>query len=412
MHWGHAVSTDLVHWEELPIALYPRGENDFPYSGSGVVDHENTSGWGEKGRPPMVIAFTSTGRGECIAYSQDDGATWTEFEGNPVVRHNGRDPKLFWHAQSKQWVMAVYSERPGTGPAAPLREGIAFHTSPDLKSWQERSFIEGFFECPDLFALPIDGDENRTKWVLSGAAGYYCIGEFDGARFIPESERLPAPAGGGAHATGMMFYAAQTFDSHPAGHRVQIGWGLVATKGEPFSQLMSFPTQLTLRTTSEGVRLCREPVAAIRSLRTHTYDFPSGPLTTSAPLLGDLKGDAWDIDVVIRVGTIIRPISLSIGGDEYVYQSASQILSGPKGAMSIPITNGQVRIRVLVDRTMVEIFGDRGQAYGLFLRSNPGGIVPLELRSNWDKVHVEKLTAHSLRSAWPTAEFFTNATRS
>jgi fructan beta-fructosidase len=404
MHWGHAVSTDLVHWKELPIALYPRGDDDFPFSGSGVVDHENTSGWGKNGRPPMVIAYTSTGRGECIAYSQDDGVTWKEFDGNPVIKHTGRDPKLLWHSQTKQWVMAVYSERPGGDPTAPQRQGIAFYTSADLKSWRERSWIEGYYECPDLFALPIDGDADRTKWVLSCAPGYYSIGEFDGSRFMPESPRLPAPAGGSANLSGVLdnfplFYGAQTFSNHPEGHRVQIAWGLVEAPDSPFTQLMSFPTTLSLRTTSEGVRLCREPVAAIRSLRTHTYDFPAGPLTSS-PLLVDLKGEAWDVEAVIDVGTVPRPVLVTIGRDEYVYQPASQMLSGPKGAMPIPLNDGRLQLRVLVDRTTVEIFGDRGQAYGMFIRSNPGGIVPLELRTVWDKVHVEKLTAHSLRSAW------------
>lgn len=404
MHWGHAVSTDLVHWNELPIALYPRGDDDFPFSGSGVVDHENTSGWGKAGRPPMVIAYTSTGRGECIAYSQDDGVTWKEFDGNPVIKHTGRDPKLLWHSQTKQWVMAIYSERPGGDPSAPKRQGIAFYSSADLKSWRERSWIEGYYECPDLFALPIDGDADRTKWVLSGAPGYYSIGEFDGSRFMPESPRLPAPAGGSANLSGVLdnfplFYGAQTFSNHPEGHRVQIAWGLVEAPDSPFTQLMSFPTKLSLRTTSEGVRLCREPVAAIRSLRTHTYDFPAGPLTSS-PLLVELKGEAWDVEVVIDVGVVPRPVLVTIGGDEYVYQPASQMLSGPKGAMQIPLNDGRLQLRVLVDRTTVEIFGDRGQAYGMFIRTSPGGMVPLELRTMWDKVHVEKLTAHSLRSAW------------
>lgn len=409
MHWGHAVSTDLVHWKELPIALYPRGDDDFPFSGSGVVDHENTSGWGKNGRPPMVIAFTSTGRGECIAYSQDDGVTWKEFDGNPVVKHNGRDPRLLWHPQTKQWVMAVYSERPGTDPAAPERHGIAFYSSADLKSWQERSWIEGYFECPDLFALPVDGDANRMKWVLSCAAGYYCIGEFDGSRFIPESPRLPAPADGSSNTQRVcpLFYAPQTFSDHPEGHRVQIGWGLVDVVDSPFTQLMSFPTTLSLQTTLEGVRLCREPVDTIRSLRTHTYDFPAGPLTPS-PLLAELKGEAWDIEAVIRVGSVACPVLMSIGGDEYVYQPASQMLNSPKGAMPIPLNNECLRLRVLVDRTTVEIFGDRGQAYGMFIRSNPGGLVPLELRTLElraieGKVDVEKLSAHSLRSAWLTS---------
>lgn len=391
-HWGHAVSTDLVHWTELPIALYPRGDDDFPYSGSGVVDHDNTSGWGKNGRPPMVIAFTSTGRGECIAYSQDDGETWKEFDGNPVIQHNGRDPRLLWHPRTKQWVMAVYSET-GAEPAAPDRQGIAFYTSADLKSWQQRSWIEGYIDCPDLFALPIDGDPKRMKWVLSCGAGHYSIGEFDGSRFVPEGPQLPAPK-------GATLSAAQTFSNHPEGRVVEIAWGHVDTVDAPFTQLMSFPTTLSLRTTSDGVRLCRQPVDAIRSLRIRTCDIPAGPLTPS-PLLTELTGEAWDIEAEIRVGTV-NPIVLSIGGEEYVYQPASQMLSGPKGAMPIPLTDGRVELRVLVDKTTVEIFGDHGHVYGMFVRSNTGGNAPLELRTMWGEVHVEKLSVHSLRSIWPT----------
>jgi len=404
MHWGHAVSTDLVHWKELPIAFYPRGEDDFPFSGSGVIDHENTSGWGKSGQPPMVVAFTSTGRGECIAYSQDDGATWNEYEGNPVVTGAESDPRLLWHSQSKQWVMAVYSQKQGADPAAPERHGIAFYTSKDLKSWEERSWIEGYFECPDLFALPLDGDANRTKWVLSCAGGYYCIGEFDGSHFIPESPRLPAPAGGNSNTQGMpgpVFYAAQTFSNHPDGQRVQMAWARVDVVNSPFTQLMSFPTRLSLQTTSWGVRLCRDPVDAIRSLRNRTFDFPARKLTSS-PILTELRGQAWDVELVIRVGSIICPVTMSIGGDEYEYQPASQMLRGPKGAMSIPLNDERLRLRVLVDRTTVEIFGDSGQAYGIFIRTNPGGLAALGLRTNSGEVDIEKLIAHSLRSAWST----------
>jgi fructan beta-fructosidase len=409
MHWGHAVSKDLVHWKELPVAFYPRGEDDFPFSGSGIVDHQNSSGWGKPGRPPMVVAFTSTGRGECIAYSQDDGTSWAEFAGNPVVKHAGRDPKLLWHSQTKQWVMAVYSPRPDSSSTA-LRDGIAFHTSADLKSWKERSWIEGHFECPDLFALPVDNDVSRIKWILSSAAAYYYIGEFDGARFIPESPRLPAPAGGRSNGRGdwagpfpPIFYAAQTFSDHPEGERVQIAWGLVDTQDAPFTQLMSFPTTLRLRTTSDGVRLCREPVDAIKSLRIRTHDFPAGPLTTS-PLLTELKGDAWDIEAAIRVGAV-SPVLINIGGDEYTYQPVSQILSGPGGTIPIPLTDERLQLRILVDRTTVEIFGDLGQAYGMFVRGNPGGSAPLEIRTwkeVWGGVRVDRLRVHSLRSAWFT----------
>lgn len=411
-HWGHAVSTDLIHWEELPIALYPRGEKDFPISGSAVVDIDNSAKWARNGRAPLVVAFTSTGRGECIVYSQDDGATWQEFEGNPVVEHKGRDPRLIWHAETKQWVMAVYSLRRGAGPTAPERHGIAFYTSPDLKSWRERSWIDGYFECPDLFALPVDGDPIRRKWVLTGAPGYYAIGEFDGACFTPDTPHLPGPAGGAPiakRAVGNLLpattlHAFQTFSDHPAGQVVQIAWGLVDTVDAPFTQLMSFPTELSLRTTSDGIRLCREPVDAIRSLHVHSHDIPAGPLTDSL-WLDDLEGEAWDIEAIIKIGAINNQVVMSIGGDEYAYQCASQMLHGPRGSLYIPLPDGRLQLRILVDRTTVEIFGDRGQAYGLFIRSKPGGNAKLALRASHailETTLIEKLKIYSLRSAWKT----------
>ncbi len=97
MHWGHAVSPDLLRWKELPIGLYPQKFGDWAFSGSAVVDERNESGFGTRDKPPLVGAYTSTGRGECIVYSNDNGRTWTEYEGNPVVRHVGRDPRLLYH---------------------------------------------------------------------------------------------------------------------------------------------------------------------------------------------------------------------------------------------------------------------------------------------------------------------------
>jgi fructan beta-fructosidase len=182
---------------------------------------------------------------------------------------------------------------------------------------------------------------------------------------------------------------------------VKIGWGRVETADAPFTNLMSFPATLSLRTTSEGVRLCREPVETIRSLRTRTYHYPAGPLTP-APLLAELEGEAWDIEAVFRIGTV-SPVLLKIGADEYVYHPASQMLRSPTGAMIVPLADGRLQLRILIDRTTVEIFGDCGQAYGMFVRSDPGEHAPLQLRT-WkltsDEVRVEQLIAHSLRSAW------------
>ena len=197
-------------WTELNTSGMKRGENDL-----------------------LAAAFTSTGRGECIVFSRDRGRTWTEFAGNPGREASGRDPRLLWHEPTKRWVMAVYDESDG-------KRWIAFYTSPDLKAWTFRSRIEGFFECPDLFELPVDGDAGPRKWVLTAASSEYMVGTFDGTTFRPETPKLPGHRGRG-------FYAAQTFSHDPRGRVVQIGWLQTATPGMPFNQGMSLPLKLSLR---------------------------------------------------------------------------------------------------------------------------------------------------------------------
>jgi len=152
------------------------------------------------------LADPVTARGECIVSSEDHGRTWAEYAGNPVVKHTGRDPRLLWHAGRKTWIMAVYDEHAG-------KRWIAFYSSPDLKKWQFESRIEDFFECPDLFELPIEGERAKTKWVLSAADGKYLLGDFNGRSFRKESGKHQLWYGN--------FYAAQTFSDTPDGRRIQ-----------------------------------------------------------------------------------------------------------------------------------------------------------------------------------------------
>ncbi len=153
MHWGHAVSRDLVHWEELPEALYQRSLWDMAFSGGGLVDTRNSAGFQTGDQPALVFPFTSTGRGECLAYSNDCGRTLVEWEGNPFLAHSGRDPKILWFEQTQKWVMILYEELDGG-----QQRGYAFYDSTDLKEWSRLSFIPGYFECPELFPLTVDGN--------------------------------------------------------------------------------------------------------------------------------------------------------------------------------------------------------------------------------------------------------------
>jgi sucrose-6-phosphate hydrolase SacC (GH32 family) len=206
MSWGHAVSPDLVHWEHLPVALYE--ENGVMiFSGSAVVDWQNTTGFGKDGQPPLVAIYTGHYtekplQNQHIAYSTDRGRTWTKYAGNPVLdvgKADFRDPKVMWHAPTKRWVMTV---------TLPTERKVSFYGSPDLKQWTHLSdfgpagAVKGIWECPDLFPLRIEGSFRR-KWVLimnigsgsvaGGSGCQYFVGEFDGTRFVPD--RLPASPG-------------------------------------------------------------------------------------------------------------------------------------------------------------------------------------------------------------------------
>lgn len=290
MHWGHAVSEDLVTWEQLPIALYPDSLG-LIFSGSAVVDWNNTSGFQTGENPPLIAIYTyhlmegeKAGRNDfqyqAIAYSNDKGRTWTKYEGNPVIpnaegQRDFRDPKVSWHEATKQWVM-IFA----------VLDRVRIYNSPDLKTWTLASeFGAGLgsegrpWECPDLFELKIEGTD-ETRWVMlvslgkggynGGSATQYFIGDFDGKRFTVDK----------GHTTlwidyGRDNYAGVTWSDIPKkdGRRIFLGWmsnWQYATKvpTTAWRSAMTLPRVLSLRQTASGLRLIATPVAEVADLRT------------------------------------------------------------------------------------------------------------------------------------------------
>ncbi len=394
MQWGHAVSPDMVHWTELPVAIHPHSAGDMVYSGSAVVDKNNTSGWKKGPNDVIVAAFTSTGRGECIAYSTDKGRTFTEYEGNPVIKHkaDGRDPRLLWHEPTKQWVLVVWSEDKSL-PVPSDQGGIDFYTSPDLKTWTYQSRVGGYFECPDLFELPLEN--GQKKWVLTAASSEYRIGTFDGKKFVPETPKLPGMQ-------GRDYYAAQTFSQEPKGRHIQIGWFRTETPGMPFNQAMSIPSELKLKTTPEGPRLTWTPIPELESLRAQTHSLGAQSIAETAPNpLAGIKGELFEIRAEFEPGTA-NEIAFNVRGVPIVYNaSRSEISVGGMHAHA-PLLNGKESLTIFVDRTGIEVYASEGLTFvPLNINLKPDN-QDLELTVSGGTAKFSKLDVYDLRSAWKT----------
>ena len=221
MHWGHAVSKDLVRWTDLGDVIAPDDHGPM-FSGSAVTDHANTSGFGKGAH---VLVYTAAGKPHTqrIAWSLDgrNYAKWPKAAVEGRVDAN-RDPKVVWYVPGKFWVLAVYGE------VEAGRHGVSIFTSPNLKDWTFASNVRGdlfdegrfLYECPDFFELPIQG-ETGTRWVLTAANRQYAIGSFDGRTFIPEATRLEQTR----PVDGLNpVYAWQSFSDAPDGRRIQMAW--------------------------------------------------------------------------------------------------------------------------------------------------------------------------------------------
>jgi sucrose-6-phosphate hydrolase SacC (GH32 family) len=371
------------------VAVYP-DKLGACWSGSGVVDWKNTTELQTGEEPPLVLAYTSAGSwGQSLVYSNDRGRTWTKYKGNPVLEKlvdNNRDPQVFWHEPTTKWIMVLY-----------VRRGQAhFFKSDDMKTWTPTSVValEGFHECPDMFMLPVDGDRKNYKWVIYDGTFHYWIGDFDGERFQPQTEALRCEF-------GRNFHAAQSWET-PDGRRVQIGW-MNGGKypGMPFNQQMTFPSELTLRTTADGVRLFVYPNEAIQSLHTKSFSLENHVLKPGENPLAGISGELFDVEMVIETGDATE-FGLRLRETAVAY-SKNQITSAGAKAEVSPI-DGLIKLRILVDRTSIETFVNDGQV------ALPCCVVPKNLETGLDlyakggEATIRSLRATKLKSCWESRD--------
>lgn len=396
MHWGHATSKDLVHWEEQPIALYP-DEKGYIFSGSAVVDLHNSSGFGTTENPPIVAIFTHHNmdkerakaidvESQSIAYSLDEGHTWTKYEGNPVIANPGirdfRDPKVLWDTDNDQWVMVLAAH-----------DRVHLYGSTNLKEWtflsefgQEQGHHGGVWECPDLF--PLTDDDGTTKWVMllsinpggpnGGSATQYFVGDFDGKNFTldPEFEQELEKNNDFWVDFGRDNYAGVTWqNTHRAnGNKLFIGWmsnwdyaQVVPTK--QWRSAMTVAREIGLSKTDQGYRLTAKPAPELfeayplqplqvndsLSLGSYRTTIDTEGEQTSGFVFFNQQGDeiAFGYDPAQQHYFIDRSKAGNVLFDEKFVQGRSSAprLSNQRMAEAI----------VVLDKTSIEIFWDQGK---------------------------------------------------
>ena len=392
MHWGHAVSKDLLHWEELNNVLYPDTLGPM-FSGSAVIDKNNTAGFGENA---MVAIYTADGAlcGQCLAYSHDNGRTFTKYGKNPVLVTieepgvwsglNPRDPKVFWYEPGKHWVMALYQDN-----------YIAIYTSDNLKDWTYQSKTIGFYECPELFELPVDDKKKNKKWVMYAASGAYMTGSFDGKRFTPE-------AGKYFYIRGDQ-YAAQTYNNTPDGRRIQFGFGLINPKEMPFNSIMNFPTELSLRTTPEGIRLFCNPIPEIERLHEKSYHWTGISGEEANENLASIESDYLHVKFDIEVEKSYW-FKLNFRGNTIVdFDGNWNKFNGAAyaGDYKDPFHH---QVELIIDKVSLEVFVGDGRLVISDNLEEPATIEGLQFLYNTElgsEIRLNNLEVHELKSIWP-----------
>ena len=432
MHWGHAVSTDLVHWENLPIALAP-DENGTVFSGSVVVDHRNDSGLFSGGEGLVAFYTGHIDRPgqhpiehQCLAYSEDCGRTWKKYEGNPILSapetpdaYDFRDPKVFWHEESGKWVMFL-----GGG-------FYRVYNSSDLIHWDLTSESYIHEEFPDFALVPVENSDDK-KWVLNLAGFKYYICSFDGKRFIREEGPYTADLSDGCQAT-------QTFSNIQDGRVIMMSWMRDGSRGPtfPWRNTMTVARELTLRKMSDGThRLVQIPVKELSALEAESiFELQDTDLEPGKDILNGVHCSQCvmeaDLDISGKTGKTIFTILADdrhwtklvvdldnglffvdyTGGNsprwrdtqtsmDAWYFATNDIIKARGKSYPVPLPDkDNLKVKALIDWTSMEIFLNDGLISFTFSVFPDAEADQLSLVSD-DNIHVRSLSIKKMASIW------------
>ncbi|MFW6270036.1 MAG: glycoside hydrolase family 32 protein [Bacillota bacterium] len=436
MHWGHAVSKDLVYWNHLPVAIEP-DHNGAIFSGSIVVDKNDSSGFfnGEEG---LVAIFTHADtypdsvrprQRQSLAYSNDNGRSWEMYEANPVLSNNKfsdfRDPKVYWLESHNKWIMVLVAG-----------DHVRFYDSHNLKEWNYlSSFSEGskkgVWECPDVFKLPVE-NESESKWILSvdlnpggpqgGSGSQYFIGDFDGKKFINENSKDEIKW----LDYGRDYYAAVSWNNIPEedGRKLWIAWmsnwdyaNEVPTT--PWRSAMTIPRELKLKKDKQNYKLVQKPVAELKKIREELFHCENRSIEKDENILAGIKAksfeiktdlnlkDCSDFNFTLRKGINERTIigynkkqnkfylDRRNSGENDFHDNFAEIHELP-----LELNNDSLKLQIFVDWSSVEIFINSGEKTVTDLIFPKEESDSLELNVEKGTLKVNNLDLYKLDSIW------------
>lgn len=392
MHWGHSTSTDLMHWKFEGCAIVPDTWGAI-FSGSCVVDHENTAGFGKEAVVAFYTSAKSTPWGDIqmqsMAYSLDNGKTFTKYEGNPILtssERDFRDPKVFWYAPGKHWVMILA-----------VGQHMEIYSSVNLKEWKKESEFGamqgahgGVWECPDLVEIPVEGTREK-KWVLicnlnpggpfGGSAAQYFVGSFDGKKFVNES-----PTQTKWMDWGKDNYATVTWSNAPDGRCIALGWmsNWQYANNVPTRQYRSANTlarDLTLYREGQELYLKSTPSVEVKKARGKKVSIPSFKVSEKHEMVNlfEEKQEAYEVEIVIQNAGASKiafcllndkgeKVSMyyDLNRKQFVMdrsESGKVDFSKDFPAVTVAPVNvdKELTLRLFVDRSSIEAFGEDGK---------------------------------------------------
>lgn len=449
MHWGHAVSKDLVTWLEQPIALYP-DDLGYIFSGSAVVDKNNTSGFGKEGKPPIVAIFTyhnaeaeKAGKidyqTQGIAYSLDEGQTWTKYTNNPVLNNPGikdfRDPKVIWDQQHQQWLMVLATF-----------EKTLFYSSKNLKDWKYLSSFgenlgnhDGVWECPDFFPVKVE-NSIETKWVLlqsinpghinGGSGTQYFIGDFDGERFVlDETFKSQLKKNEAVWLDyGRDNYAGVTWSNIPEedGRKLFIGWmsnweyaQTVPTK--KWRSAMTIPRELKLKKFNNEFIITSKPVNEFNQFKTKEINKENIVFSKDFNLiesknidinksiieveLSNLKSDIYtfilsnNLDENVKFGINNKTLNYFIDRSKSGDLSFSDKFANTVSKANFNHLKTKIKVEIVIDKTSIELFYNEGETVmtEIFFPTEPFESLSISTKNN-SETSIEKLIVSQIET--------------